>query len=221
MFHSRTLACLTVTLAFVCLAGGSGETQGLRRQGGPLDWSHGRIAESRRPNRERSLSRNWRSYRKQLRMDAARGDAIRAGSLAAVEIQPPPPTGLRIVTSSPAPTMPSGPRPAPLPATAELDWNLSTGGYGAVVGYPAKYNFDIGASNCADVMYFTVDHAGTASAVNVIAITNSYGHCPGNSTGKTPTVKFGLRLTSGTATSPVPSLDGETLYVIESRRDAA
>ncbi len=104
------------------------------------------------------------------------------------------------------------------PGAAELDWNLRTGGYGAVVGYPAKYNFDIGASNCTDVMYFTVDQAGTASAVNVIAITNSYGHCPGNSTGKTPTVKFGLRLTSGTATSPVPSLDGKTLYVIESRR---
>jgi hypothetical protein len=217
MFHSRTFACLTVTLALVCLAGGSGQTQGSRRQGGPLDWSHGRIAESRRPNGDRSLSRTWRSHRKQLRMDAARGGAMRAGSLAAVEMLPPPPTGLRILTTAPAPTMPSGPGPVPLPATAELDWNLRTGGYGAVVGYPAKYNFDIGASHCTDVMYFTVDQAGTASAVNVIAITNSYGHCPGNSTGKTPTVKFGLRLNTGTATSPVPSMDGKTLYAFESR----
>ena len=49
---------------------------------------------------------------------------------------------------------------------------------GAVVGSPAKYNFDISASNCTDVMYFTVDQAGTASTVNVIAITNSYAGCP-------------------------------------------
>ena len=142
---------------------------------------------------------------------------IRAGSLAAADMPPPAPTGLRIVTSSPAPTMPSGPGPRRSRAAAELDWNLRTGGYGAVVGYPAKYNFDIAASNCTDVMYFTVDQAGTASAVNVIAITNSYAGCPGNSTGKTPTVKFGLRLATGTATSPVPSLDGKTLYVFESR----
>jgi hypothetical protein len=222
MFQSRTFACLTVILASVCLTGGTAQTQGVRRQGGPLDWSHGRIAESRRPNGDRSLSRNWRSYRKQVRMDAARGDAKRAGSLVSKDMQlPPVPTGLRIVDSSAPPTMPSGPGPAPVTNAAELDWNLRTGGYGAVVGYPAKYNFDISASNCTDVMYFTVDQAGTASAVNVIAITNSYAGCPGNSTGKTPTVKFGLRLGTGTATSPVPSMDGKTLYVFESRSVAA
>jgi hypothetical protein len=67
------------------------------------------------------------------------------------------------------------------------------------------------------VSYFTVDHAGTASRVNVIAITNPYAGCPGNAAGTTPTVKFGLRMGTGTSTSPVPSLDGQTLYVFESR----
>jgi hypothetical protein len=220
MFHSRTFACLTVTLAFVWLAGGTGQTQGVRRQGGPLDWSHARIVESRRPNGNRTLARNWRSYRKQVRMDAARGDAMRAGSLASTAMLPPPaPTGLRIVIpGAPVITTPSGPGPAPLANGAELDWNLRTGGYGPVLGYPAKYNFDIAASNCSDVMYFTVDQAaGAGSIVNVIAITNSYAGCSGNVNGQTPTVKFGVRMGTGTATSPVPSLDGKTLYVFESR----
>ena len=44
-----------------------------------------------------------------------------------------------------------------------LDWNLKTGGYGSVVGYPAKFSFDIAASNCTDEIYFTVDQPGSAS----------------------------------------------------------
>lgn len=98
-----------------------------------------------------------------------------------------------------------------------LDWNLRTGGIGSVLGYPAKYSFDISASNCSDVIYFTVDQPGTASAVNLIAITNPYAGCPGNAAGATPTVKFGIRMGTGTATSVVPSLDGKVLYVLESR----
>jgi hypothetical protein len=110
-------------------------------------------------------------------------------------------------------------QPAPKAAATapHLDWYLNTGGYGAVVGDPAKYSFDITSANCADVIYFTVNQAGGAAAPNVIAITNPYSICPGNSTGATPTVKFALRMTSGTATSAVPSLDGSVLYVLESR----
>ena len=67
------------------------------------------------------------------------------------------------------------------------------------------------------MIYFTVDQAGAASTVNVIGITNPYAGCPGNPTGATPTVKFGIRMATGTATSAVPSLDGNVLYVIESR----
>ena len=70
------------------------------------------------------------------------------------------------------------------------------------------------------MIYFTVDQAGSASAVNVIAITNAYAGCTGNATGATPTVKFGIALPYGTATSAVPSLDGTVLYVIESRPSA-
>jgi len=98
-----------------------------------------------------------------------------------------------------------------------LDWSLRTGGYGSVVGYPAKFSFDITAANCSDDVYFTVNQAGGASTVNVIGLTNIYAPCPNNSTGATPTVKFGIRMGTGTATSAVPSLDGTVLYVIESR----
>ena len=225
MFHSRTLRCLIVTAAFVWLAGGTGQTETLRRQGGPLDWSHGRIVQSRLgDNVRRDLSSDWRAYRKQLRVKAARATAPYSASVADAPSAPPTPTGLRIVTAgdSTVPVVvPPDPFPAPVQPTSELDWNLRTGGYGSVVGYPAKYNFDITASSCSDVMYFTVDHAGAASTVNVIAITNSYATCPNNATGQTPTVKFGLRMGTGTATSPVPSLDGQTLYVFESRSIAA
>jgi hypothetical protein len=100
---------------------------------------------------------------------------------------------------------------------------LRTGGYGSVIGSPAKWNFDITAANCSDVIYFTVDQTGQTTAprrANVIAITNPYAICPGNATGQTPTVKFALALPYGTQTSPVLSLDGNVLYVIESRPSA-
>src|SRR5205085_5018209 len=54
-----------------------------------------------------------------------------------------------------------------------------------------------------------------------IAITSPWGGCSGNAAGLTPTVKFGLAFPNGTATSPVPSLDGKTLYVLESRPSAS
>ncbi len=111
-------------------------------------------------------------------------------------------------------------RPQPRPQQkggAKLDWSLQTGGYGSVVGDPAKYSFDITAAHCSDVIYFTVDQPGAAAVVNVVAITNPYATCLGNPLGVTPTVKFGIRLPYGTATSAVPSLDGTILYVLESR----
>ena len=72
----------------------------------------------------------------------------------------------------------------PANADSHLDWNLATGGYGSVLGSPAKYNSDITAALCTDVIYFTVDQVGSATAVNVIAITNPYIGCPGNSEGR-------------------------------------
>lgn len=208
MLSAKALFGVLVTGALVCLGGSSAETQSTRRQGGPLDWSHSRLVASRRGATDRTVSGDYRVYRKQVRMDAARSRQAARD----LSVPPPVPTGFRIIE----PGRPEPPRYVPPPET-ELDWSLRTGGFGSVVGYPAKYNFDITTSNCSDVMYFTVDQAGAASTVNVIAITNSYAGCTGNPTGKTPTVKWGLRLGTGTATSPVPSLDGSTLYVLESR----
>jgi hypothetical protein len=208
MAYSKTLACLFVTSALVWGSGTSGQTQELRRQRGPRDWSHNRLIASRfGPDADRNVAKNWRTVRKHLQIERAREgrehprdlrEWLRARVLAAI-----------------TPTAPAS-TDAP-----KLDWNLRTGGYGSVIGYPAKYSFDISASNCADVSYFTVDQTGAASRVNVIAITNPYAGCPGNAAGTTPTVKFGLRLGTGTATSAVPSLDGQTLYVFESRSIAA
>jgi hypothetical protein len=47
---------------------------------------------------------------------------------------------------------PDRPRRQPAQASGHLDWNLRTGGFGSVIGSPAKYSFDITASNCSDVI---------------------------------------------------------------------
>ena len=172
------------------------------RRGGPTDWSHARIMAARfGPDGDRNIGKNWRSVRKQMLLQRAQEsrdsnedwlDRIRG-------------RGRKSVADAEAP---------------HLDWNLRTGGYGNVVGSPAKYNFDIANYNCSDVIYFTVNQAGSASAVNVIAITNAYAGCFGNATGATPTVKFGIALPYGTATSAALSFDGTVLYVIQSRPSA-
>jgi hypothetical protein len=169
------------------------------RLGGPTDWSHARLMASRfGPDADRNLAKNWRTVRKHLQLDAAH------------DARDPYQDWLDQFLSRKRPAKPN-------PTAPHLDWNLQTGGFGNVVGSPAKFSFDVSASSCNDVIYFTVDQLGTASAVNVIAITNAYAGCTGNPAGATPTVKFGIALPNGTATSAVPSLDGTVLYVIESR----
>jgi hypothetical protein len=168
------------------------------RRGGPHDWSHGRlIAAKFGPDLDASIDRDWRTFAKHQRLNDARATqpVLDLFNLLQQAI---------------------GPKAAQ-PAAGHLDWNLRTGGYGNVVGAPAKYSFDISAANCSDVIYFTVDQAGTATAPNVIAITNAYATCPGNAAGTTPTVKWAIAMTAGTATSAVPSLDGSVLYVLENR----
>ena len=173
-----------------------------RRRGGPSDWSHARIMASRfGPDGDRNVGRNWRSARKQMQLQWAQ--QMRASNEDWLDL-----------------FRGRGRKSAPETDAPHLDWSLRTGGYGNVVGSPAKYSFDITAYSCSDVIYFTVDQAGSTSAVNVIAITNAYAGCAGNAAGATPTVKFGIALPYGTATSAVPSLDGTVLYVIESRPSA-
>ena len=176
--RATTRTCLLLTLAIVGLAQAVGHSQEPnRRRSGPRDWSHGRVIATRfGPDSDQNLAKNWRTVRKHAQIERARESRSQADGLFATLRE-------RLQKSK---------RPAPVSDDApELDWNLRTGGYGSVVGSPAKYNFDISASNCTDVIYFTVDQAGAASTVNVIAITNPYAGCPGNPTGTTPTVKFG------------------------------
>jgi hypothetical protein len=184
-------------------ASGPGHAQGRStRRGAPHDWSHSHVMASRfGPDRDAGISADWRTYNKYVRREEARAARMPAPVLDWF-------TALMDRLK---------PQPAPVATGPHLDWFLNTGGFGAVAGYPAKYSFDISSANCADVIYFTVDQAGTSSSPNVIAITNPYSTCPGNATGTTPTVKWALRMTSGTATSAVPGLDGTVLYVLESR----
>jgi hypothetical protein len=174
-------------------------------QGGPHDWSHRHLVASRfGPDLDKGISSDWRTFHKHTQIERA---------LEARAVHNPLLNWWDTVLGRPAP-------PSSRSAGAHLDWSLQTGGYGSVVGDPAKFSFDVTTWNCTDVIYFSVDQSGSASAVNVIGITNAYASCPGNPAGVTPTVKFGIQLPYGAATSVVPSLDGTVLYVLESRPSA-
>jgi hypothetical protein len=195
----------SVVVGIIAIGASSlGQAQGRspRRRGAPRDWSHSRLVATRfGPDLDAAIDSDVRTYYKHRRRDLA---------MAAHAPEP----ALDFFTALMKRFMHP---PAPKSTSPHLDWYLNTGGYGAVVGDPAKYSNDITTADCDDVIYYTVNQAGSATAANVIAITNPYSTCPGNSGGTTPTVKFALRLTSGTATSAVPSLDGTVLYVLESR----
>lgn len=199
-------AALTGIVAVIVAATSTshGAAQGRRSQlGGPRDWSHGRvIASDFGPDMGRKIGRDWRTYAKHARLQHAR---------AMQDLQDRTPFDWVDLLKR-ALDQKKDSR-----SQAHLDWNLRTGGFGNVVGAPAKYSFDITSANCSDVIYFTVDQNGSATSPNVIAITNPYATCPGNATGATPTVKWGIQMTNGTATSAVPSLDGTVLYVLENR----
>jgi hypothetical protein len=199
---SGRIAAVTLGLAVVA-SGPMGHVQATARpHGAPRDWSHRHLVASRfSPDLDKGISSDWRTFNKHARIEQAlQARAAREPLIDWWDI------ARRRLRSQP-----------PVPGAAHLDWSLRTGGYGSVVGDPAKYSFDITTASCADVIYYTVNQPGSASAVNLIAITNPYSTCPGNSSGVTPTVKFGIQLPYGTATSAVPSLDGTVLYVLESR----
>jgi hypothetical protein len=200
----KVVGQLAVVVAVVAIGtSGPGHAQGRSTpRGAPHDWSHSHLMASRfGPDLDAGISSDWRTYNTHVRRDQMRAARMPAPVLDWF-------TALMNRLK---------PEPAADSTGPHLDWFLNTGGFGPVAGYPAKYSFDISSANCADVIYFTVDQPGSATAPNVIAITNPYSTCPGNSTGTTPTVKWALRMTSGTATSAVPSLDGTVLYVLESR----
>ena len=169
-------------------------------RGGPRDCANARIMAARfGPDGDRNIGKNWRTVRKRSSCSGRRSRDANEDWLD------------RIYSRN---------RKSRADAEPHLAWSLGPAGSGNVVGSPAKYNFDIANFNCSHVIYFTVNQAGAASAPNVIAITNAYAGCTGNATGATPTVKFGIRLPFGTATSAALSLDGTVLYVIQSRPSA-
>jgi hypothetical protein len=204
MRHSPSFRIVLVSLGLALAATaihGQAENR-VARRGGPRDWSANRVIATRfGPDLDANVDRDWRTYMKHAQLERAR--ANRAERLDWLGVL------TRGVMKKPAPVNGS-----------KLDWNLATGGYGSVIGSPAKYSSSISVASCSDVIYFTVDQAGAAAIVNTVAITNPYGFCPGNAGGTTPTVKFGLAMAYGTATSVVPSLDGTVLYVLESRPSA-
>ena len=196
-----TVAAMSMA-ALAAIAASEASAQGRTfPQGGPKDWSHSHlIASEIGPDGGRGIDADWRTHAKHVRLEHMRAQR-------ALDNQ-----------AQKASKEPKGPNdPAADTSEGHLDWNLRTGGLGNVVGSPAKVSFDITAYNCSDVIYFTVDQNGAAATPNVIAITNAYAGCPNNAAGATPTVKWGIRMTNGTATSPVPSLDGTVLYVLENR----
>jgi hypothetical protein len=209
-----TPVCLAVSLAsalVVSTLDGQAQSENTRR-GGPRDWSHSRVVASRfGPDLDANISRNWRTVVKHAQLDRARARRTERTDMLGVLTN-----GVlrdrflrRPIRQEPAHAQ---------DPEAHLDWNLATGGYGSVIGSPAKYSFDITTASCADVIYFTVDQAGTATRVNLIAITNAYSFCPGNvADASRPTVKFAFSLPYGVPTSAVPSINGEVLYVLESR----
>jgi hypothetical protein len=203
--HGLTTTLFVVIAATMVMSfPGKAQEHG-RRRGGPRDWSHGRVVAAGWGSDDPVVRRDWRTLRRHMQMEEARGRRAPFAQWMEWFRQSFPGVAGRIgggATATP---------------DVELDWSLNTGGTGAVIGYPAKFSFDVSAANCSDVIYYTVNHNGGASRPNVIAVTNPYAGCPGNPQNLTPTVKFAIRLPYGTGTSPTLSLDGSVLYVVESR----
>ncbi len=109
-----------------------------------------------------------------------------------------------------------------------IDWSFpATGGLGgSVVGSPAKFVFDITTPpSCTnDILYVPIDVVGTASRANLLALRNLYTNPSGTGacSGTGPTIYWTLSLNGGRiSTSPVLSLDGTLLFVVESRSTGA
>lgn len=199
----KGISCLLVLLALTAIGAfplGNAQNRATPRLGRPLDWSHAHLVAARGgPDRGLRIYSDWRTLFRHIELDQA------------------------LSASTPSADRRVGPKKPPgSTSDLKLDWSLNTGGTGSVVSFPAKYSFDITASSCSDVIYFGINQAGGASTVNVIAITNPYAGCPGNATGSTPTIKFGIALPFTTAQlSPVLSLDGTVLYIMEGRPSAS
>ncbi len=102
------------------------------------------------------------------------------------------------------------------------DWFFPTSGGlgGSVTGSPAKFNFDVTAApSCAnDILYVPINVAGSSVKANLIALNNLYTNSGGTGAcaGTGPTILWTMGFTGLLKTSPVLSLDGSLLFVVES-----
>ena len=105
------------------------------------------------------------------------------------------------------------------PTAMQRDWNIKLGKAPPEGMYPAKFTFDINAApDCANdyVVFPIADNAVVGKQANLIAFNNLYtpGLC-GSATA--PTFKFSYAVGTGVIrTSPVLSLDGRKVAVVES-----
>ncbi len=99
------------------------------------------------------------------------------------------------------------------------DWSFGPVA-GPVVGSPAKFNFDVTtAPSCtADILYVPVNVAGSSVQANLVALNNLYTNPGGTGAcaGTAPTIVWTMGFTGTIQTSPVLSLDGSILFVVES-----
>src|SRR5689334_6828502 len=118
-----------ITFTILALAGalaattlhGQAQSRTFRR-GGPHDWSHGRLLATRfGPDLDANVDRDWRTFAKHQRLNDARATRPVLDLFNLLQ---------QVV----------GPK-TPQQTAGHLDWNLRTGGYGNVVGAPAKYSF--------------------------------------------------------------------------------
>lgn len=121
----------------------------------------------------------------------------------------------------------NAPEPTPYPPIRTLrgDWSVTVSGTTnqstAIDMFPAKYSFSpIGNPDCTnDFVVFPVTGAGSATHQNITGLNNLYKT---TCTGTVPTVLFSYVVGTGIMrTSPVLSLDGSKVAVVESINNGA
>ena len=121
----------------------------------------------------------------------------------------------------------NAPEPAPYPPIRTLrgDWSVTVSGTTnqstPIDMFPAKYSFSpIGNPDCTnDFVVFPVTGAGSATHQNITGLNNLYKT---TCTGTVPTVLFSYVVGTGIMrTSPVLSLDGSKVAVVESINNGA
>ena len=94
------------------------------------------------------------------------------------------------------------------------DWavNLGTGATMGPGNYPAKFGFDVTKADCAaDYVVYSTGLAGSGTQASIVGFTNLYSGCVGT----VPTVNWAYDTGGTILTSPVTSLDGTQIAVVQ------